>query len=65
VPELTGYHRKSCNGKKGVRLGTQNLLYDYLHYFDGEELLKPLTIRIYDHNHVLMTEDLTVFRAIV
>jgi hypothetical protein len=63
VPELTGHHRKSRNGTKSARLGTQNLLDDYLHYFDREELLKPLAIRIFDH--VLMTEDLTVFRAIV
>jgi hypothetical protein len=45
-------------------VGTQNLPYDHLNYLDGEELLKPLAVSIYESENVFMSENLTMFHAI-
>jgi len=46
-------------------VGTQNLLYDYLNYLDGEEPLKFVAMSIYESEDVFMSENLTVFHAII
>jgi len=46
-------------------VGTQNLLYDDLNYLDGEEPLKPVAMSIYESKNGFMSENLTVFHAII
>ena len=36
-------------------MGKQNLPYDHLNYLDGEELLRPLAVSIYESENVFMS----------